>query len=71
MIRAFVGNVGTCCSDDKGETQSGGPIRVRVPMQSARAEYLVVVMKSRSRDGAKEVYCSAVTDWSTRNGRNQ
>ena len=33
LNQALVGNVGTCRSDDKGETRSGGPTRVRVPMR--------------------------------------
>ena len=39
-------NVGTCRSDDKGETQIEGPMRVRVPMRSTGADQLVVVLKS-------------------------
>ena len=46
LIQAFVWNVGTCRSDDKGETRSGGPTRVRVPMRGTGADQLVVVLKS-------------------------
>jgi len=38
LIQALVWNVGTCRSDDKGETQSGGPMRERVPMRDTGAE---------------------------------
>ena len=38
LNQASVWNVGTCRSDGKGETQSGGPIRVRVPMRDTGAE---------------------------------
>jgi hypothetical protein len=38
LIRALVRNVGICRSDDKGETQSGGSTRVRVPVRSTGAE---------------------------------
>jgi len=45
-LMALAWNVGTCRSDDKGETQIGGPTRVRVPMRSTGADQLVVVLKS-------------------------
>jgi hypothetical protein len=38
LIQALVWNVGTCCFDGKGETESGGPMRVRVPMRDTGAE---------------------------------
>ena len=46
LMQALVWNVGTCRSDGKGETQIGGPTRVRVPMRSTGADQLVVVLKS-------------------------
>ena len=46
LSQALVWNVGTCRSDGKGETQSGGPMRVRVPMRDTGADQLVVVLKS-------------------------
>jgi hypothetical protein len=45
-LMALAWNVGTCRSDDKGETQIGGPTRVRVPMRSTGADQLVGVLKS-------------------------
>jgi hypothetical protein len=33
LSQALVWNVGTCRSDAKEETQSGGPTRIRVPMR--------------------------------------
>jgi len=46
LIQAHVWNVGTCRSDGKGETQSGGPMGVRVPMRDTGADQLVVMLKS-------------------------
>ena len=46
-------NVGTCRSDDKGETQVEETTRVRVPMRSTGADQPVVVKKSHNGDGAK------------------
>ena len=46
LIQARVRNVGTCRSDDKGETQVEEPTRVRVPMQGTGADQLAVVLKS-------------------------
>jgi hypothetical protein len=46
LNQAHVWNVGTCRSDGKGETRSGGPTRVRVPMRGTGADQLVVVLKS-------------------------
>jgi len=42
---ALMKNVGTCRSDVKGESRSGSPTRLRVPMPSTGAEQPVVVMK--------------------------
>jgi len=46
LIQALVWNAGTCRSDDKGETRSGGPTRARVPMRGTGADQLVLVLKS-------------------------
>jgi len=46
LSQALVWNAGTCRPDDKGETRSGGPTRVRVPMRGTGADQLVVVLKS-------------------------
>jgi hypothetical protein len=53
LIQALVWNVGTCRSDDKGETQVEDPTRVRVPMRGTGADRPVLVKKSRNGDGAK------------------
>ena len=53
LIQALVWNVGTCRSDDKGETQVEEPTRVRVPMRGTGADQPVLVKKSRNGDGAK------------------
>ena len=45
LIQALVWNVGTCRSDDKGETQVEEPTRVRVPMRGTGAEQSVVGRK--------------------------
>jgi len=42
LIQAFVGNVGTCRSDDKGEIQVEETTRMRVPMRGTGAEQPVV-----------------------------
>ena len=42
LIQALEWNVGTCRSDDKGETQVEDPTRVRVPMRDTGAEQSVV-----------------------------
>jgi hypothetical protein len=57
LIQALVRNVGTCRSDDKGETQVEETTRVRVPMRDTGAEQSVVVEKSRNGDGAKGLRC--------------
>jgi hypothetical protein len=46
LSQALVWNVGTCRSDGKGETQSGGPTRVRVLMRGTGADQRVLVLKS-------------------------
>ena len=46
LIQAFLCNVGTCRSDEKGRNSSGGPTRMSVPMRRTGAVYLVVVVKS-------------------------
>ena len=46
LNQAFAWNVGTCRSDDKGEIQSGRPMRMRVLMRSTGADQLVVMLKS-------------------------
>ena len=45
LIQALVRNVGTCRSDDKGETQVEETTRVRVPMRDTGAEQSVVGVK--------------------------
>jgi hypothetical protein len=57
LIQALVWNVGTCRSDDKGETQVEEPTRVRVPMRDTGTEQSVVAEKSRNGDGAKGLRC--------------
>ncbi len=57
LIQALVWNVGTCRSDDKGETQVGETTRVRVPMRDTGTEQSVVAEKSRNGDGAKGLRC--------------
>jgi hypothetical protein len=57
LIQALVWNVGTCRSDDKGETQVEEPTRVRVPMWNTGTEQSVVAEKSRNGDGAKGLRC--------------
>jgi hypothetical protein len=53
LALAFMWNMGTWRSDVKGETQREDPVRVRVPMRSAGADRLVVVMKPGNAGGAK------------------
>jgi len=60
LIQALVWNVGTCRSDDKGETQVEEPTRVRVPMRDTGAEQPVVAGKCRNGDGAKGLRCLAL-----------
>ena len=57
LTQALVWNVGTCRSDDKGETQVEEPTRVRVPMRDTGTEQSVVAEKSRNGDGAKGLRC--------------
>jgi len=45
VVQAFVWNVRTYDFDDKGEIQAVETVRVRVPMRSIGAEWLVVVKK--------------------------
>jgi len=45
LVQTFVWNVGTYDFDDKGEIQAAETVRVRVPMRSIGAEWLVVVKK--------------------------
>jgi hypothetical protein len=53
LVQAFMRNVGTWRSDAKGEFQGGGTPRARVPMRSAGADQLVVVLKPGNAGGAK------------------
>ena len=53
LVQAFVWNVGTWRSDAKGVVQEVGASRTRVPMQSAGADQLVVVVKPGNAGGAK------------------
>jgi hypothetical protein len=53
LAQAFMWDMGTWHSDTKGETQKGGPVRVRVPMRSAGTDRLVVVLKPGNAGGAK------------------
>src|SRR5215470_14197884 len=48
-------NVGTWDSDVNGEATSGRTTRAKVRKRSPGAEQLAVAMKSRKRDGAKEL----------------
>jgi len=54
LVQAFMRNMGTWRSDVKGETQREAPVRVRVPIRSAGADWLVVAMKLGNAGGAKE-----------------
>jgi len=53
LVQAFMRNVGTWRSDEKGETQGAGTPRVRVPKRSAGADQLVVARKPGNAGGAK------------------
>ena len=53
LVQAFMRNVGTWRSDEKGEAQGAGTPRVRVPTRSAGADQLVVAMKPGNAGGAK------------------
>ncbi len=61
LFQAFLGNVGTCRVDVKGEVQVVNPTRMRVPMPGTGAEQLVVVMKRSNDRGAKELRHSVLT----------
>ena len=54
LVQAFMRNMGTWRSDVKGETQREAPVRVRVPIRRAGADWLVVAMKLGNAGGAKE-----------------
>jgi len=53
LVQAFMRNVGTWRSAAKGEVQGAGTPRARVPMRSAGADQLVVVMKPGNAGGTK------------------
>jgi hypothetical protein len=53
LVQAFMRNVGTWRSDVKGEVQGAETPRTRVPMRSAGADQLVVVLKPGNAGGAK------------------
>jgi hypothetical protein len=55
LIQAFMCNVGTCRSDDKGENSSGGPTRVRVPRRNTGTDHAVVARKDGNASVAKGV----------------
>jgi hypothetical protein len=53
--------MGTCDLDVKGETTSGGPVRVRVPKRGAGTDQPVVAMKSGNADRAKGLSYSVLS----------
>ncbi len=53
LFQSFLGNVGTCRLDAKGEVQVVNAIRTSVLMPGTGAEQLVVVMKRSNVRGAK------------------
>jgi len=53
LVQAFMRNVGTWRSDEKGAAQGAGTPRLRVPTRSAGADQLVVAMKPGNAGGAK------------------
>ena len=53
LFQAFLGNVGTCRLDVKGEVQVVYTTRMRVPMPSTGAEQPVVALKRGNVRGAK------------------
>jgi len=57
LVQAFMWNVGTECSDVKGETRGENLRRVRVPKRSIGTDWLVVVMKPGNAGGAKGPGC--------------
>ena len=52
-LQAFLGNVGTCRLDVKGEIQMVRSMRMSVPKPGTGAEQPVVVMKRSNGRGAK------------------
>ena len=52
-LQAFLGNVGTCRLDVKGEIQVVSSMRMSVPKPGTGAGQLVVVMKRSNGRGAK------------------
>ena len=58
-VQALVRNVGTCCSDAKGELASGRTTRRRVPMRSRGADRRVRVTRPGNAGGAKASTCPA------------
>ena len=53
LFQAFLGNVGTCRLDVKGEVQGVKTTRLRVPMPSTGAEQPVVALNRGNFRGAK------------------
>ena len=62
------GNLSFRC---QGRSSSGSPTRGRVPMRSTGADQLVVVMKFGNTNGAKGLNCPALSNESTRDGKNE
>ena len=62
------GNLSFRC---QGRSSSGSPTRGRVPMRSTGADQLVVVMKFGNMNGAKGLNCPALSNESTRDGKNE
>ena len=71
LAQACVWNVGTCRFDAKGNTRSGGPTSVRVPMRGGGTDRLVVAGKPGNAGGAKEPASLDVRNWSPRKGRSR
>ena len=57
LDQALMWNVGTECSDAKGEVQGETPRRASVPMRSNGADWLVGAMKPGNAGGAKGPGC--------------
>lgn len=57
LVQALVWNVGTECSDVKGEVQGETPRRTSVPMRSNGADWPVVTMKPGNAGGVKGPGC--------------
>jgi hypothetical protein len=55
LFQAFLGNVGTCRTNAKGEVQVVRIMRARVPMWYTGAEQLVVALRPGNAGGAKEL----------------